>query len=61
MKLSNATKLIAASALLMGATCTFAHEGHGLAGPHWHATDAWGFVAVGVLLAIAIWLSRGGK
>ena len=24
-----------------------AHEGHGLAPPHWHATDALGFVVLG--------------
>ena len=38
-----------------------AHEGHGLAGSHWHVTDAWGFVALGAGLAAAIWLSKGGK
>ena len=38
-----------------------AHDGHGLAGSHWHVTDAWGFVALGVGLAAAIWLSKGGK
>ena len=30
-------------------------------GLHWHATDTWGFVVVGALMAIAIWFSRGGK
>ncbi len=38
-----------------------AHDGHGLAGSHWHVTDAWGFVALGAGLAAAIWLSKGGK
>ena len=33
----------------------FAHEGHGLLGSHWHATDALGFVAAGVAVAAAIW------
>ena len=28
---------------------------------HWHATDVWGFIAAGAALALAIWLSRGGK
>ena len=32
-----------------------------MAGGHWHATDAWGFVAVAGVLAVAIWLSRGDK
>ena len=45
----------------MLASSAFSHEGHGLSGSHWHASDAWGFVAVGGLLALAIWLSRGGK
>ncbi|MBX9611295.1 MAG: hypothetical protein K2X51_06700 [Burkholderiales bacterium] len=38
-----------------------AHSGHGLDGTHWHASDAWGFVGVAVLAAVAVWLSRGGK
>jgi hypothetical protein len=35
-----------------------AHEGHGLFGSHWHATDALGFVIVGALIALAVWFSR---
>ena len=35
-----------------------AHEGHGLEGSHWHATDVWGFVALGALVAAALWFSR---
>ena len=36
-----------------------AHEGHGLTGGHWHATDAFGFVALlGVLAAVAWWQGR---
>ena len=30
-------------------------------GVHWHATDAWGFVALGGMVAVVLWLSRGGK
>lgn len=30
-------------------------------GAHWHATDVWGFVVLGGMIALAIWLSRGGK
>jgi hypothetical protein len=52
------TRYIAASALSIGCKGSFAHEGHGMAGMHWHATDAWGFVAVAVMLAVAIWLSH---
>ena len=36
----------------------FAHEGHGLVGSHWHATDALGFVGVAAVIGIAIWMSR---
>ena len=52
------THLIAACAGGMWATAAFAHDGHGLAGIHWHATDTWGFVAVTAMIAVAIWLSR---
>jgi hypothetical protein len=52
------TQLIAACAGITGATAAFAHDGHGLAGTHWHATDTLGFVAVVAMVAVAIWLSR---
>ena len=39
----------------------FAHDGHGLSGSHWHASDTWGFLTVGALVALAVWLSRHGK
>jgi len=35
-----------------------AHDGHGLFGSHWHATDALGFLAAGALIALVVWLSR---
>ena len=34
-----------------------AHDGHGLSGSHWHASDALGFVAVLVVVA-AVWWAR---
>jgi hypothetical protein len=55
------SKMIAAGALLVRAGAGFAHEGHGLAGSHWHATDTFGLLLVGALAALALWLSRGGK
>jgi hypothetical protein len=61
MKSFNATKYIAVYACLSGVSASFAHDGHGLAGSHWHATDVWGFAAAGLMLAIAIWLSSGKK
>ena len=55
------TKLIAACAISTVSSGIFAHDGHGLPGAHWHATDVWGFAALGVMVALAIWLSRGGE
>lgn len=52
----------AAAILTFASTAALAHPGHGLeAESHWHASDAWGFLLVGALIALAIWLSRGGK
>jgi hypothetical protein len=51
-------KLIAICVTLMVAPAVFSHDGHGLQGTHWHATDSLGFVAVAVMLAVAVWLSR---
>jgi hypothetical protein len=52
------TKFIALCALFMPATAAFSHEGHGFIGSHWHAIDVAGLAALGVLVAVAIWLSR---
>ena len=57
----NAIVLIAACAVSTGSNSVFAHDGHGLMGSHWHSTDVLGFVVVGCLAAVAIWLSRRGK
>ena len=61
MRTSIIPKFIATFALLTGAGGAFCHEGHGLSGGHWHATDVAGFVALGALVALAVWLSRSGK
>jgi hypothetical protein len=54
MKASFATFALAASTLAQ------AHSGHGATGAHWHATDAWGFVALGLAaIAAALWMRRG--
>ncbi|MEY4507473.1 MAG: hypothetical protein RL297_2051 [Pseudomonadota bacterium] len=34
----------------------WAHEGHGLWGAHWHASDTLGFLAV--VVGLAVWFSR---
>ena len=57
----NATTLIAAYSASTGASAVFAHDGHGLGGAHGHATEVWGFVAVGALSALAVWIARKGK
>jgi len=53
-----APRLAAATAMLTTTTATLAHEGHALAGSHWHATDTAGFALVALLAGIAIWFSR---
>ena len=52
---------VAINAMATWPGAVFAHEGHGLGGSHWHASDTWGFVTVGALVALAVWLSRHGK
>jgi hypothetical protein len=59
MKSSLAIKSIAAYALFTWAGGAFAHEGHGLAGTHWHATDTLGLIAVAALAAAVIFGTRG--
>lgn len=54
------TKLLAAC-LACAAAPSMAHDGHGLIGSHWHGTDAWGFVALALTIAAALYFSRGGK
>ena len=61
-QISNAIVLIAVYAASTGASTVFSHDGHGLGGgSHWHATDIWGFVVVGALSALAVWIARKGK
>lgn len=52
--------ILSAGALLLP-SLVLAHDGHGLSGLHWHASDTWGFVVVVALAAAAVWISRGGK
>jgi len=61
MSLHKTPKSIAACAAAASAGAAFAHEGHGLFGPHWHATDVWGFVALALVVGTALWWHRGGK
>jgi hypothetical protein len=52
-------KLLAATSLTGAASLAAAHGGHGLAFAHWHATDVWGFVALGAVAALIFWIRRG--
>ena len=50
---------LAALAAALAAGAAAAHDGHGVEGAHWHATDAVGFLLVGVVAAgIAWWMRR---
>jgi hypothetical protein len=46
-----------ALALALAAAQLHAHDGHGLAGGHWHATDASLWIAL-ALAALALWWGR---
>jgi hypothetical protein len=54
-------KVTTAFVLLSASGLALAHDDHGLQGSHWHATDVWGFVALGAAIVVALWLSRGGR
>ncbi len=49
-----------ALALLAANGLALAHEGHGMQGSHWHATDLLGLL-VGLGVAALVWRSRGDK
>ncbi|HSW19975.1 MAG TPA: hypothetical protein VLJ86_22340 [Ramlibacter sp.] len=55
------TRWIRTAALLAVAAPAFAHDGHGLFGPHWHASDTVGLLLVCGFVALALWLALGGK
>lgn len=61
MSLQFTIKTISAYTLSTVATAALSHEGHGMDGSHWHSTDVWGFVALGGMIVLGLWLSRGGK
>ena len=48
---------LALSGLLLAAQAQ-AHDGHGLQGSHWHATDSVGLIAVALGLAVGLWFTR---
>jgi hypothetical protein len=52
------TKLIATTLSFVPGIPAFSHEGHGFTGSHWHTSDVAGLVALGLLIALAVWLSK---
>ena len=54
-------KIFLLTTLALAAQGALAHDGHGLFGSHWHATDAFGLLLVAGIAALVIWFSRGGK
>eukprot|EP01032_Pedospumella_encystans_P031615 gene31615-35696_t len=40
------------------ANTAWAHDGHGLGGTHWHATDVLGFIAAAAVLAVAVYFGK---
>lgn len=61
MKHLNALKTLVITSIATLATTAMAHNGHGMGGSHWHATDVGGFVAVAAVIGLAIWFSRSDK
>ena len=47
-----------ATAALLSPALALAHSGHGMEGPHWHATDAFGLVVLAAVFAAAVWWAR---
>ena len=58
-RIANRTQATLAAFLLPAAA--FAHDRHGATGAHWHATDTWGLLVLGCMLALALWLGRRHK
>ena len=42
----------AALTALAASAAAWAHEGHGMEGSHWHATDIWGLLAIAAAAAL---------
>jgi hypothetical protein len=40
--------------MLAAHASTWAHEGHGMEGSHWHATDIWGVLAAVAVAALVL-------
>ena len=51
-------KTLASLLLALTAGASLAHEGHGLNGSHWHASDAFGYAVLGLAVVLAVWAAR---
>ncbi|MEO8156106.1 MAG: hypothetical protein ABI605_23820 [Rhizobacter sp.] len=51
-------RFVSALALAALPVLAQAHDGHGMEGVHWHATDTWGFVVTAALVAAVVWFGR---
>ncbi len=49
---------LSCAALCLPASVAWAHDGHGMAASHWHATDVWGFLGLGALALLAFLFCR---
>jgi len=49
---------LSCAALCLPASVAWAHDGHGMATSHWHATDVWGFLGLGALALLAFLFGR---
>lgn len=58
LKPKNALLSIAAYAMSTGAS---AHNGHGMIGTHWHASDTLGFILLLNAVAAVVWFIGRGK
>ncbi len=57
--MSRLTSTLLAACALTGAGSALAHDGHGLFGAHWHATDVLGFIAAAAAGVVALsWFGR---
>jgi hypothetical protein len=50
--------LLSATALPWLPALTWAHEGHGKPGLHWHDLDVGGVLALAAVVAVSVWMAR---
>ena len=58
--MTRTTVALLAALAALGTDPAAAHEGHGFANPHWHASDLFGLLLVAAVAA-GVWWWRGRK